>query len=666
MRRIRYCSGSILVVLVFIPRIVYANEVSTKLFSFIENYHSLVISTLAIFMLLIFILLSMLITIRKRKRVEQQLLHANDEFTALYEQMAATEEELRHQYDLKEKNEQQLKQSQERYQLALEGANDVIWNLDFTMKRVFTSSRIEKVFGIIHQEEGYDYQSWLEVMHPDDRTALRKALKNHLAGRTPYYFIECRIMDSKEREIWVAIRGKALFDKKGKALRVAGSMSDITEQKHAREQVEYMAYYDSLTNLPNRFLFDSKLKECLVRGREEQQPVAFILIDLDNFKTVNDMYGHHAGDILLKNISECLLQFLSEKSFVCRFGGDEFILFLYGYSSRQEVEEFIRAIRSCIERPIQIKSQLFHPTASMGIALFPSDGEDFDELLQCADLALYKVKGEKKASFRFFEADMRKNFIEKLEVENGIKRGLKQNEFRLFFQPQVDLKTGEVKGVEALLRWEHPERGLVYPLEFISIAEETGLIIPLGTWVLSEACAFAKKVLERTGKTICVAVNISPLQLEEWNFVEMVQEVLETQKLSPSQLEIEITESILLKSFNEVTKKINVLRDLGVIVAMDDFGTGYSSLTYMQRLPIDILKIDREFVANIDLHQKSNALVASIIDLSHIFGFRVVAEGIEDHMHIKALQKMKCDIGQGYYISHPLPEKDCISWLENH
>ena len=638
--------------------------VINKPFSFIETYWYLVLGTLSIILILVSGLVALYLVMKKRKKAEGELVHANFELTALYEEMAATEEELRAQYAVKDENEQQLAQLNERYQLALEGSNDVIWNVDWESGWVFTSPRIEKVFGIPYEEAGYDYEKWLEMVQADDLPTLIKAFQDHFLGLTSYCYAECRFAGYGEGVMWVGIRGKAMFDKDGRVVRIAGSMSDITEQKIAREQMEYMAYYDSLTNLPNRVLFHARLSEYLRRAQSENQPLAFVLIDLDNFKMVNDVYGHHTGDLLLKEISDCLSAFITEKSFVCRFGGDEFIFFLYGYSDPQEIEDFIADIRSCVERSISIKYQIFQPAVSIGVSLYPDDGQDFDELLQCADLALYEVKGGKKASHQFFKDDMRISLSRKNEIEAGIKEGLKTGSFKLFYQPKINLQSGRFDGVEALIRWVHPQKGLVSPLEFIPIAEESGLIIPLGNWVISEACRFAKAIVEKMGKMICVAVNISPLQLEEPNFVDVVKQILADNQLAPEQLEIEITETILLKNFDEVTKKINMLRELGILVAMDDFGTGYSSLTYLQRLPIDVLKIDREFVANIDVDEKSNALIATIIDLSHVFGFQVVAEGVEDEQHIEALKKMNCDIGQGYYISRPLPEDEFVKWLE--
>ena len=637
-----------------------------KPFSFIDTYWNLVVATVTLIFLLVGGLLFFSIIMHKLKKSKEELVLANFELTALYEEMAATEEELRSQYAVKEEQEQQVVQLNERYQLALEGCNDVIWNVDWEKGWVYTSPRIQKVFGVTYEEAGYDYEKWITMVHDEDWPTLNKAFQDHFLGLTSYCYAECRVTNNKERVIWVGIRGKAMFDKDGHVVRIAGSMSDITEQKLAREQMEYMAYYDSLTSLPNRVLFHSRLSDYLKRGQLENQPLAFILIDLDNFKMVNDVYGHHTGDLLLKEIANCLLGFISEKSFVCRFGGDEFIFFLYGYSGVQEIKDFIAEIRACIERSICIKYQIFQPAVSIGVSLYPDDGQDFDELLQCADLALYEVKGGKKASYQFFKDDMRISLSRKNEIEAGIKEGIKAGNFKLFYQPKVNLQTGEIDGVEALIRWVHPKKGVVAPGEFIPIAEESGLIIPLGSWVILESCKFAKKIADQMGKRICVAVNISPLQLEEPNFVDVVKQVLADTKLPPEQLEIEITENLLLKNFDEVTKKINALRKLGILVAMDDFGTGYSSLTYLQRLPIDVLKIDREFVANIDVDEKFNTLIGSIIDLSHAFGFKVVAEGIEDEQHVEALQQMNCDIGQGYYISRPLPEEEFVKWLDEY
>jgi diguanylate cyclase (GGDEF)-like protein len=445
--------------------------------------------------------------------------------------------------------------------------------------------------------------------------------------------------------------------------------TDITERKLAedalREQqsrLNYMAFHDSLTALPNRSLFYDRIFHGLARARRSNSKLALMLLDIDRFKVINDSLGHDSGDVLLKAIAMRLNEGVRDMDTVARLGGDEFVVVLEGVHDLDDVIFVANKLLVTLARPLDICGHEITTTASIGVSIFPDDGADTDELLKNADIAMYKAKEAGKNNCQFYAKGMSATAVNYLLLENDLRRAVEQHQLTLHYQPQVDLQTGELTGVEALVRWQHPERGLVSPAHFIPLAEETGLIVPIGEWVLREACRQQKAWLDAGKRVGKMAVNLSPRQFRQKNFPGKVEAILRETQLKAEYLELEITESCAMEHAGETISQLNQLNQMGLFLAIDDFGTGYSSLAYLQRFPIQKLKIDSSFVHDIHDDDNDAAIAKSIIGLAHNMQLNVVAEGIETECQADWLRQQGCDQGQGYLYAKPLTPKQ----FENH
>ncbi|MFC3533551.1 EAL domain-containing protein [Vogesella facilis] len=432
--------------------------------------------------------------------------------------------------------------------------------------------------------------------------------------------------------------------------------SDITQRKQAEERLHFLANHDALTGLPNRTLFGEKLQSAIEQAQEHGQRLALMFIDLDRFKLINDTLGHQAGDELLVKIAARLQTEAPAGSTVARLAGDEFTLLLPNVGSLNSVASLAQDVLDGIAGEVVLagSSKVFI-SASLGIAMYPEDGTTADSLLVNADAAMYRAKNRGKNTFQFYTTDMNASAMARLKLEYGLHRALTRDEFQVWYQPKVDLASGRLEGMEALVRWQHPEMGLVSPVDFIPVAEECALIVPLGAWVLSEACRFTRQLQDDCGFSGRVAVNLSGRQLKFGNIVDTVQQILQESGLSASSLELEITESTAMDSDQEVGRALEGLRGMGVTLAIDDFGTGYSSLAYLKSLPVQVLKIDRSFIA--DLHQdKDDAAIASaVISMGRSLGLSIVAEGVELPAHRDFLRAQGCHMAQGYLYGKPMP-----------
>ncbi|WP_331344308.1 putative bifunctional diguanylate cyclase/phosphodiesterase [Cellvibrio sp. UBA7661] len=445
--------------------------------------------------------------------------------------------------------------------------------------------------------------------------------------------------------------------------------TDISERKLAenalREQqsrLNYMAFHDSLTSLPNRSLFYDRIYHGLARARRSESKLALMLLDIDRFKNINDSLGHDAGDILLKAIAMRLNEGVRDMDTVARLGGDEFVVVLEGIHDMEDVVFVANKLLTTLSRPIEISGHNISTTVSIGVSIFPEDGGDTDELLKNADIAMYKAKEAGKNNCQFYTKGMNATAVNYLLLENDLRRAIEQQQLVLYYQPQVDLRTGEMMGVETLVRWQHPDRGLVSPAHFIPLAEETGLIVPIGEWVLREACRQQKLWLDASKYVGKIAVNLSPRQFRQKNFPGKVEAILKETGLEAKYLELEITESCAMEHAGETINQLNQLKQMGMFLAIDDFGTGYSSLAYLQRFPIQKLKIDRSFINDIHDDDNDAAIAKSIIGLAHNMQMRVVAEGVETEQQAEWLRDMGCDQAQGFLYAKPMTAKQ----LENH
>ncbi|MDH3977467.1 MAG: EAL domain-containing protein [Gammaproteobacteria bacterium] len=444
---------------------------------------------------------------------------------------------------------------------------------------------------------------------------------------------------------------------------------EITDRKRTEAKVHRLAYYDTLTGLPNRQLFHQQLAEAIERAEKTDTKVAALYIDLDNFKRINDTLGHSFGDVVLTTIATRLDKCIRIDDYVsradseeaaprlARLGGDEFIAIVQDLGSEEDAVTVAERIRNELTKPVQHLGHEFVVTSSIGVSLYPDDGADIESLLKNADVAMYQAKNAGRNSVRFYSGTMSLRSLERLELENGLRYAIQRDELDLHYQPKIDLATGKLIGVEALLRWEHPERGNIPPSNFIPLAEECGLISELGAWVLRTACLQTKVWEEKWGSKICIAVNVSSQQFFNNEFADLVlKEVVDT-GINPKTLQLELTESILMNDVKETVVALNKLKSAGISLAMDDFGTGYSSLSYLTRLPLDTLKIDRSFVMDLEHNRENAAICAAIIAMAHNLNLVVVAEGVETEAQRDYLHSLNCDQIQGYLISKPLPAK---------
>ncbi len=452
-----------------------------------------------------------------------------------------------------------------------------------------------------------------------------------------------------------------LKDKAEKVFGICSICTDITERKQAedalREQqsrLNYMAFHDALTGLPNRALFYDRLNHGLARAKRSGGKLVAMLLDLDRFKYINDSLGHDAGDLLLKTISQRLKECVRDMDTVARLGGDEFVIVLEGIHDIEDVGYVAQKILATVARPINIVGHDISTTVSIGISVYPDDGTQADELLKNADIAMYKAKEGGKNNYQFYAEGMNASAVNFLLLENDLRRAIEQDQLTLFYQPQFDLQTDSLVGMEALVRWQHPERGLISPAHFIPLAEETGLIVSLGEWVLRRACEQQKAWLQSGRYAGKMAVNLSPRQFRQANFPDRVAEILADTGLPATNLELEITESSAMEHASETINMMNVLNQMGLSLAIDDFGTGYSSLAYLKRFPIHKLKIDRSFVCDVATNQNDAAIAKSIINLAHNMSLNVVAEGVEYQNQADWLRERGCDQVQGFFYAKPM------------
>ncbi|MCF6093969.1 EAL domain-containing protein [Microaerobacter geothermalis] len=437
---------------------------------------------------------------------------------------------------------------------------------------------------------------------------------------------------------------------------------DITELKEKDEIIKYQAYYDQLTGLPNRRMLNEQLNLKLSQNQDDQK-LAILILDLDQFKWINDAFGHTFGDALLKNMAVRLKGLFDDDIFLARLGGDEFILLIENTPSRhvsfcKHVEIIAQKVLKMLDKPFMIQEEEIIVTASVGISLFPDDAKDMDTLLKNADVALYRAKDHGGNTYQYYTDIWSDDGLRQLTLQKHLRKALTNKEFIIHYQPRIDIRSGKINGMEALLRWKNPKEGLISPTEFIPLAEKTNLIIPIGEWVMRTACKQNKKWQDMGYPPIRVSVNISPRQLQRDNLMEMVHNALKESGLQPHYLEIEITESDIMKNPEKNIEMLTQLKEMGVHISVDDFGTGYSSLNYLKRLPIDTLKIDRSFIKDIDTDRDNAAIVEAIITLAHQLHLKVVAEGVETKTQEAFLQKKCCDEIQGYLFSRPVPAEE--------
>lgn len=588
---------------------------------------------------------------------EKKLLESYEKLEHTHEELIATEENLESQIYELQRSQKALKISEERFRLSMEGASDGIWDWDI-VNNTLLFSRTKEILGYEKNEIENSIEGWKSLIHKDDVKDAYGELNKYLSKKNHYYENEYRLRTKAGGHKWILSRGKAIFDGDEKPIRMAGSHKDITEHKRVQGKIYKLAYYDALTGLPNRTFFEERLSTVLIEAKKNSKKVALLYMDLDNFKTVNDTLGHMFGDELLKGVAEGLKKVIPKYSTFARLGGDEFAILVSEIADNNEVINIVEKIILFFQKVWILNDREFYITPSIGISLYPDDAQDMHEMIKNADTAMYAIKETGKNNYKFYITEMNTKLLENLEIKNNLRHAIEREEFFLYYQPKIDIRSGKICGLEALIRWVHPTLGFVKPYKFIPIAEESDIIIQIGKWVLKEACEQNQKWINKGYPPLKMAVNLSPRQFQDQDLVKIVKNILQETNMNPQLLELEITESLAMENLESTIEILNELKKLGLKISLDDFGTGYSSLNYLKTLPMDTLKIDKTFVEDITVSNREQAIMKAVIDLAHSMELTVIAEGVETKEQFLILKQLKCNKVQGYFFSKPLPAED--------
>ncbi len=593
-------------------------------------------------------------TLQLYKDANDCVLMGYQELNTAHEELMAMNEELEDQNLKLENQHDELLVIHERYQLAVEGANDGIWDWDIQNNVYFVTDAWKHLLGYEPHEMGSTIYSWEKLICPQDLKKAKDTVFGYIDEKKDYYESIYRIRHKSGEYRWILSRGKGVRNKSGKATRIAGSHTDITERIQLEEKLQLLAYYDYLTELPNRILFEEEVSKMI----QKDESFAIINIDMDDLKHVNDMFGNKIGNFYIKHVANILVELYSQDDMAVRLNGDQFAILLTKVNTQQVISDKLEILIHKIREPWNYNGQDIYGTVSMGITIYPEHGTDVDTLIQNAEIAMFQQKQNGKNGYVFFQPYMYEKTLYYIQMNRELREAIENEEFVLFYQPQFDLRTGHMIAMEALIRWNHPEKGFIPPMEFIPVAEKTGQITPISKWVLKTAVK-QKREWERRGyKTVKLAVNLSGQCITDNNTIESVCKILKEISIRPGEIEIEVTETSVMIDMYKAQNNLQRIREFGITIAMDDFGTGYSSLTYLQELPLDILKIDREFIKHVKTQDEDASIYKAVVEMAHSMKLCVVGEGIETKEQMEFLLKSKCDIGQGFYFSRPLPASE--------
>jgi len=559
---------------------------------------------------------------------------------------------------------EKLRESEERFSSTMELAAIGIAHVEDGGRFRYVNPQLCSMLGYTEQE--LLTMTVKDVSHPGDANATDDLRDQLRSGAIQSFKLEKRYLRKDGSPIWVGLTIACKRDRAGKCLYDISIVEDISSRKGAEERIQYLATHDGLTGLPNRVMFQQLLGLSIETSRRYGRKLAVLFIDLDRFKVINDTLGHEAGDVLLREIGARLRECLRASDVVARLGGDEFVVLLQEVNDPAQAASVARNILSVVMKPVVILGQECRVTASIGVCLHPDDGQDDQSIMKNADMAMYLAKEEGKNNFQFFTSRMKPHSIERLSLETNLRRALELDELTLHYQAKVNFRTGAITGVEALLRWHNPELGSVSPARFIPLAEETGLIVPIGKWVLRTACAQSVAWQKQGLPPVRMSVNLSMRQMNDEGLIREIEAVLAETGLDPSLLELEVTESTIMHNAERAVRLLTSIKELGVRLAIDDFGTGYSSLAHLKRFPIDTLKVDRSFIREVPNDAEDRAIAEAIIAMGKTLSLTVVAEGVETPEQQAFLSDRLCDEMQGYYFSTPVAAQDFAELLRSH